>query len=118
MSGVELPLRYVKYAKKKSQKDRSQILIVTTCLDMPLKTLHKINKARWQIKNRVSKNLKNEAAMGHCFVQGGNEVEVILYLIFIASNLFQLFKQKRKKYDKHSKRTRQIIFKRFVFVKV
>ena len=37
MSGVEQPSRYVKYAKKKDDKDRSQILIVTTCLDMPLK---------------------------------------------------------------------------------
>jgi len=92
MSGVEQPLRYVKYAKKKDDKDRSQILIVTTCLDMPLKTLHKIIKARWHIENRVFNNLKNEAALGHCFVHGGNGVEVILHLIFITSNLFQLFK--------------------------
>ncbi|MCD6323107.1 MAG: spermidine/putrescine ABC transporter substrate-binding protein, partial [Clostridiales bacterium] len=34
---------------------------------------------------------------GHCFIHGGNAVEAILYLIFIASNLFQLFKQRRIK---------------------
>jgi len=95
MGGVEQPLRYVKFAKKKEQKDRSQILIVTTCLDMPLKTLYRIIKARWHIENRVFNNLKTEAAMGHCFIHGGNAVEAILYLIFIASNLFQLFKQRR-----------------------
>lgn len=46
MSGVEQPLRYVKYAKKKDQKDRTQNLIVITCLDLLLKTVHKIIKAR------------------------------------------------------------------------
>jgi hypothetical protein len=97
MSGVEQPLRYIKYAKKKDQKDRTQILIVTTCLDLPLKTLHKIIKARWHIENRVFNNLKDEAALDHCFVHGGNGVEAILHFIFIASNLFQLFKQKRIK---------------------
>ena len=95
MTGVEQPLRHVKFAKKKDDKDRSQILIVTTCLDISLKTLYKIIKARWHIENRVFNNLKTEAALGHCFVHGGNAVEAILYLIFIASNLFQLFMQRR-----------------------
>jgi len=35
MGDVEQPLRYVKFAKKKDDKDRSQILIVSTCLDTP-----------------------------------------------------------------------------------
>ena len=95
MTGVEQPLRYVKFTKKRDDKDRSQILIVTTCLDIPLKTLYRIIKARWNIENRVFNNLKTEAALGHCFIHGGNSVEAILYLIFIASNLFQLFKQRR-----------------------
>ena len=60
MTGVEQPLRYVKFAKKKEQKDRSQILIVTTCLDIPLKRLYKIIKARWHIENRVFNNLKTD----------------------------------------------------------
>ncbi len=67
------------------------------CLDMPLKTLYNIIKARWNIENRVFNNLKAEAALDHCFVHGGNGVEAILSFIFIASNLFQLFKQKRIK---------------------
>ena len=97
MSGVKQPLRYIKYSKKKENKERSQILIVTTCLNMPSKTLYKIIKARWNIENRVFNNLKNEAALDHCFIHGGNGVEAILSFIFLASNLFQLFKQKRIK---------------------
>jgi predicted transposase YbfD/YdcC len=97
MSGVERPLRYVKYTRKKENKDRSQMLIVTTSLNMPLKTLYKIIKARWNIENRIFNNLKTEAALDHCFVHGGNSVAAILNFIFIASNLFQLFKQRRIK---------------------
>lgn len=42
-------------------------------------------------------NLKNNANLDHCFVHGGNDVEAVLYLMFIASNLFQLFKVRRIK---------------------
>ena len=97
MDGVDSPLRYVKFAKKKSNGERSQVLIVTSALNMNLKTIYKIMKARWNIENQVFNNLKNNANMDHCFVHGGNAVEAILYLMFIASNLFQLFKTRRLK---------------------
>jgi len=97
MDGVEVPLRYVKFAKRKSNGDRSQVLIVTTAMDMSIKTIYKIMKARWNIENRVFNNLKNHANLNHSFVHGGNAVESILYLMFIASNLFQLFKMRRLK---------------------
>lgn len=47
--------------------------------------------------HRVFNNLKNNANLNHCFVHGGNAVEAVLYLMFIASNLFQLFKVRRLK---------------------
>ncbi len=97
MDGVEAPLRYVKFAKRKSNGERSQVLIVTTAIEMSIKTIYRIMKARWNIENRVFNNLKNHASLSHCFVHGGNAVEAILYLMFIASNLFQLFKTRRLK---------------------
>ena len=42
-------------------------------------------------------NLKEECGLEHCFVHGGNAIEVVLCLMFIASNLFQLFYQRRIK---------------------
>jgi len=113
MNGVEQPLRYVKYAKSKSENksknktERSQMLIITTCVNMSLETLYKIIKARWEIENSIFNNLKNEVSMGHCFVHGGNAVEAILYCIFIASNLFQLFKLRRIK--NHVKIQRELV---------
>ena len=95
MTNVEPKLRYAKFTKRTVDNKRSQILIVTSCLDMSLNSLYKIIKARWDIENSIFNNLKNNASMEHCFVHGGNGLEAILYLQFIASNLFQLFKLKR-----------------------
>ncbi len=45
----------------------------------------------------IFNNMKQEAGLEHCFVHGGNAVEAVLWLIFIAGNLFQLFKLRRIK---------------------
>ena len=92
MNEVLQPLRFVKFAIKLPDKKRTQIMIVTTCMEMSLKTLFKMIKARWNIENCIFNNLKKEANLGHCFVHGVSAVEAILHLIFIANNLFQLFK--------------------------
>ncbi|WP_407312467.1 transposase [Desulfosporosinus sp. SB140] len=80
---------------KHKDKKRTQIMIVTTCMDMALKTLFKIIRARWNIENSIFNNLKRECSLEHCFVHGGKAVEAVLYLIFIASNIMQLFLVKR-----------------------
>ena len=98
MNDMEEPIRYIKYAKEKKDGDktkRSQMLIITTCMDMKLKSLYRIIKARWDIENKTFNNLKNNANLSHCFVHGGNAVEGVLSLTFIASNIFQLFKLRR-----------------------
>ena len=75
---------------------RSQIMIITTNMDMSLKTLFKMIKARCDVEN-VFNNLKNEGNLEHYYVHGGNGVEAILYLIFIANNIMQLFLIRRLK---------------------
>ena len=87
----------MKYPNKK----RSQSMIVTACMNMSLKTLFKMIKARWDIENCIFNNLKNECNLDHCYVHGGKAVEAILYLIFIANNIIQLFliRRLRKRYQ-------------------
>jgi len=80
-------LRFIKFALKHKNKQRTQIMIVTTCMDMALKTLFKMISARWDIENSIFYNLKTECELEHCFVHGGQAVEAVLYLIFIASNI-------------------------------
>jgi len=98
MNDMEEPIRYIKYAKEKkvsAKTIRTQMLIITTCMDMKLEMLYRIIKARWDIENKTFNNLKNDANLSHCFVHGGNAVEGVLCLLFIASNIFQLFKIRR-----------------------
>jgi predicted transposase YbfD/YdcC len=95
MDNVDQPLRFVKFAMKHKDKKRTQIMIVTTCKDMALKTLFKIIRARWDIENSIFNNLKSECGLEHCFVHGGNAVEAVLNLIFMASNIMQLFLVRR-----------------------
>jgi len=97
MDNVKQPLRFVKFALKHKNKLRTQIMIVTTCMDMALKTMFKIIRARWDIENSIFNNLKSECGLEHCFVHGGKAVEAVLYLIFIASNIIQLFLVRRLK---------------------
>ena len=94
MDNVDQPLRFIKFAMKYPDKKRSQIMIATTNMDMSLKTLFKMIKARMDVEN-VFNNLKNECNLEHCYVHGGSAVEAILYLIFIANNLMQLFLTRR-----------------------
>lgn len=97
MDNVKEPLRFVKYTMKYPNKKRSQIMILTTCMDTDLKTLFKIIKARWNIENSIFNKLKKEAGLEHCYVHGGKAVEAVISLIFIASNIMQLFLHRRLK---------------------
>ncbi len=97
MKNVDKPLRFIKFLMKKADGKRSQIMIITTSLDMDLKTLFKIIRARQDIENSIFHNLKTECGLEHCFVHGGNGIEAVLCLMFIASNFVQLFYHRRIK---------------------
>jgi len=73
MDNVDQSLRFVKFAMKYKDKKRTQIMIVTTCMDMTLKTLLKIIRARWDIENSIFNNLKTGCGLEHCFVHGWRE---------------------------------------------
>ena len=111
MDNVDRSLRFIKYAMKYPDKKRSQIMIVTTNMDMSLKTLFKIIRARWDVENCTFNNLKNECNLGRCYVHGGNAVEAILYLIFISNNLMQLFliRRLRKNYKTQREMVRLLL---------
>ena len=76
-------------------------------------------RARWDVENSTFNNLKTECGLEHCYVHGGKAVEAILYLIFIANNLMQLFLTRRLKGRyKTKERNGEITVKRAVFVEV
>jgi hypothetical protein len=97
MKNVKNALRFIKFLIKKSDGKRSQIMIVTTSMEMDSRTIFKIIKSRQEIENSIFHNLKVECGLEHCFVHGGNAIEAVLCLIFISSNLMQLFYHRRIK---------------------
>ncbi|MFT5871834.1 MAG: putative transposase YbfD/YdcC, partial [Clostridium sp.] len=112
MNNVDKPLRFVKFIKKKNDKKYSQILLISTSFEIPLKVLYKIISARWDIENSVFNNLKTYCALDRCFVHNINAIEAILYLMIIASNLMQLFINRRlKSFIKSQKEVVRLIIK-------
>ncbi|WP_258880800.1 transposase [Clostridium estertheticum] len=112
MDNVDKPLRYVKFTKKKNDKKYSQVLLITTSFEIPLKVLYKIISARWDIENSAFNNLKTYSALDRCFVHNINAIEAILYLMIIASNLMQLFINRRlKSFIKSQKEVIRLIIK-------
>jgi len=112
MGHVDRPLRFVKFAIKRLNGRYNQILIVTSCMDIPLETLFKMIRGRWDIENTIFNNLKKECGLEHCYVHGGHAVEAVLYLIFIAANIMQLFLHRRLKInDKTQKEIVRLLLK-------
>ncbi len=72
-------------------------MIVTTSLELSIETILKMIKARWHIENCTFNNLKNNAELDHCYVHGKNAVEAVVCILFISSNLFHLFRERRTK---------------------
>jgi hypothetical protein len=102
MKGVNEPLRYVKFLKKvtntRTNKSKyTQICIITTSHTIPLETLFKIIKARWQVENNVFRQLKTQWHMDHCFIHDENGLEANLWFMIIAFNLMQLYFFRRLK---------------------
>ncbi|MFA7205927.1 MAG: transposase [Saccharofermentanales bacterium] len=103
---------------KRSNDRYSQIMIVTTLMETGLHTLFKMIRGRWDIENSVFNNLKKECGLEHCYIHNGNAVEAILCLIFIASNIMQLFltKRLRNRYGTQKEIVR-LLFKGLYFLK-
>lgn len=105
MDKVELDLR-LKFVMKHKDGKHSQIMIVTTCLNMSMKTLFKMIRARWDIENYIFNNLKEHCGLEHCYVHGGNSVEAIIY-----QNILQLFlcRRLRRNYETQKEIVRLIV---------
>lgn len=97
MKYVDQELRFVKFLMKKPNKKCSQIIIITTADNIERASLFKIIRARQDIENSIFHNWKKECGLEHGFVHGGNAIESVLGMMFIASNFAQLFYHRRIK---------------------
>jgi hypothetical protein len=91
MNNVGPELRFIKFHQRKQNNKRTQIMIITTSMNLEPNTIYKIIKARQDIENSIFHKLKTECGLSHCYVHGGNAIEAVLCLIFLASNYLELF---------------------------
>lgn len=79
-----------KYKKGKEIKEDT-IYVVSTDLNMANSTMNKIIHARWDIENEGFNELKNQCNMKHCYMADENAIHVILQMMILSYNLWELY---------------------------
>ena len=88
----EVKLKVVKFEEKELKgKKVDTIYAVSTDLNMKEETINKIMHARWDIENEGFNELKNYWNMKHCFMADEKGINVILQMIIMSYNLWELY---------------------------
>lgn len=91
----EIKVRVVKfeerYKKTNKKKQVDVIYVISTDLNISLKTINKIIHARWDIENNGFNDLKNYWNMKHCYIAEDNAIEVIIEAIIMSYNLWEMY---------------------------
>lgn len=83
-------VKVVKYEEDKKGK-KQEIYVACTDINMSEKTINKIIHARWDIENNGFYELKNQWNMNHCYIANENAIDVILQMIMMSYNLWELY---------------------------
>lgn len=79
-----------KYKKGKEIKEDT-IYVVSTDLNLANSTINKIIHARWDIENKGFNELKNHCHMNHCYMANEKAIHVILEMMIMSYNLWELY---------------------------
>lgn len=90
----DIPVKVVKF-EEKYMKDKvlkiDTIYVVSTSLNIRNETINKIIHARWDIENNGFNELKNYWQMKHCFMADEKAIKVILQMMIVSYNLWELY---------------------------
>lgn len=87
-------IKVVKYEEKykKSEKEQKDIIyVISTDLGMAEETINKIIHSRWDIENNGFNELKNYWNMKHCYIAEENAIDVIMEMIIMSYNLWEMY---------------------------
>ena len=73
------------------EQEEKEIYVVCTDADLNEKTINKIIHARWDIENEGFNELKNGWNMKHCYMADEKGIDVILQMIIMSYNLWELY---------------------------
>lgn len=80
-----------RYNKTKKEKQVDIIYVISTNLDISVKTINKIIHARWDIENNGFNELKNYWNMKHCFIAEENAIDVVIETIIMSYNIWEMY---------------------------
>ena len=76
----------------KLQEEKEDIIYVaSTDLGMKEETINKIIHGRWDIENEGFNELKNQCQMKHCYMSKARAIDVIIQMMIISYNLWELY---------------------------
>ena len=87
-------VKVVKYEEeymKAKEKQRDIIYVASTDLNMSEETMNKIIHARWDVENNGFNELKNYWNMKHCYIAESNAINVILEMIIMSYNIWEMY---------------------------
>lgn len=84
-------VKVVKYEEEDRKGRKQEIYVVSTDVNMRAMTINKIIHARWDIENNGFNELKNQWNMNHCYIADENAIDVIIQMIMISYNLWELY---------------------------
>ncbi len=80
-----------KVTKKGSKNKKDTIYVLSTSLNLKEEVINKVIHARWDIENDGFNELKNYWKMKHCFMADEKGINVILQMIMMSYNLWELY---------------------------
>lgn len=89
-----IKLKVVKFKekyKKRGEIKEDIIYVVSTDKKLKNSTINKIIHARWDIENEGFNELKNQCHMNHCYICEENAIQVILEMMIMSYNLWELY---------------------------
>ena len=82
----------IRKSKKYREKGKKEeIYVVSTDAKMSEKTINKIIHGRWGIENEGFNELKNQWNMRHCYIANEKAIDVIMQMIIMSYNLWELY---------------------------
>lgn len=84
-------MKFEEEYKKNGKIQKDIIYIISTNLDIKEETANKIIHARWDIENNGFNELKNQWNMKHCYICEENAIDVMLEMIIMAYNIWEVY---------------------------
>lgn len=89
-----IPVKAVKFEEKdlKNKEEKTDIIyVVSTSINLSNETINKIIHKRWDIENDGFNELKNYWNMKHCFMADEKAINIILQMMLMCYNLWELY---------------------------